>query len=196
MRNTTQGAALLAALAFSGLVATGAAAQGYDRYNDRSYGASARERQQERYYGSYGDYYVQDQYERGYRMGRDDERRARDQDARRGYGTASQLLDEARREIDNGNLRDAWITLGHAETNILNRAATRGDQAAAEGAIGAIRDARRAVQDREAWLARDRIQRAETLVERGRLVGARVSGEELAGAGVPGPAGPMAGGQR
>ena len=78
MRNTTQGAALLAALAFSGLVATGAAAQSYDRYDGRSSGsASIDDRQQERYGRSDSDRYLRDEYERGYRMGRDDERRAR-----------------------------------------------------------------------------------------------------------------------
>jgi tetratricopeptide (TPR) repeat protein len=131
------------------------------------------------------DSYLRGQYERGYRMGREDERRAREQASLRQYDQAMEYLDQARRQIRNGELREAWVALGRAETRLLTRVATadRDEQAATGGAIGAIREARRALEDQRPGHARDRVARAETLVERGRVIGATVPGARLSSPG-------------
>jgi hypothetical protein len=132
------------------------------------------------------DSYLRGQYDRGYRMGRDDERRARA--VSREYSEALEYLDLARSQIGDRDLRDAWVTLGRAETRLLTRATTasQGEQAARGGAIGAIRDARRALQDGATGHARNQIGRAEALVRRGQVVGMTASGGNIRGAGVPG----------
>jgi hypothetical protein len=106
-----------------------------------------------------------------------------------------EYLDLARRRIASGDLREAWIALGRAETRLLTRAtsAPEDEQAATGGAIGAIRQARRALEDRRMGLARERVERAETLVDRGRVIGSTVGGRRLSGAGAPGPGQPLTG---
>ena len=73
MSKTTSTAALAAAtLALGGLVAGGAHAQGFDRFQDRGFGGPSFG-QQERFGDAERSW--REQYERGYQMGRQDERR-------------------------------------------------------------------------------------------------------------------------
>jgi len=148
-----------------------------------------------------------DEHERGYRTGRAEERLMRDpafrervardrMEGRATYGQARDLLDMAQREIDRGNLRDAWVALGRAETRLITRAGrgTRDEQAATGGAVGAIRDAREALMDGNRGRAMDLTDRAQALVQRGNIIGEAVSGRLLSGAGIPGPEQPFTGG--
>lgn len=123
-------------------------------------------------------------YDRGYRMGRDDERRAwsdQDSDARAGM----EYLDIARQRLERGDLRAAWVALGRAETRFVTRAVPRGSQqeAATGAAVGAIRDAREAIEDRQIDRARGLTQRALSLASRGMLVGRNVPGSALGAGG-------------
>ncbi len=123
-------------------------------------------------------------YDRGYRMGRDEERRAwsdQDRESRAGM----EYLDIARQRLERGDLRAAWVALGRAETRFATRAVPRGsEQEAATGAaVGAIRDARDAIEDRELDRARGLTQRAMSLASRGMLVGRNVPGSALGAGG-------------
>lgn len=154
------------------------------------------------------DRYSREQFRRGYSAGRDDERRmgAGRGDERRSaggsesqdYTAAVELLDHAQRQMARGDLRGAWVALGRAETRLATRALQAGvdDEAAAGGAVGAVRAARRALREREVDLAQARAARAMDLAQRGMAVGRNVPGSALAGAGVPGPAEPFTGGGR
>lgn len=108
-------------------------------------------------------------------------------------GDAMELLRAGQASIARGELREAWEVLGRAETRLLTRAtpAPQGEQAAAGGAIGAIRSARQALNDRNADAARERTQQAISMVQSGNIVGANVPGGNLSGAGIPGPAQPL-----
>jgi hypothetical protein len=154
------------------------------------------------------DRYSREQFRRGYRAGRQDERRmsaGRGDERRAGrtedqdhYYAAIEFLDYAQRQMDRGDLRGAWAALGRAETRLATRALPEGadDEAAAGGAVGAIRAARRALRDRDMDLAQARTARAMDLAQRGVAVARNVPGATLAGAGVPGPAEPFARGGR
>ncbi|WP_372624042.1 hypothetical protein [Falsiroseomonas sp.] len=157
------------------------------------------------------------EYDRGRRMGREDERMGRERaaggqfdrdrymrdqmmrdrmESRATYGAARDYLDEARRQMDRGDLRAAWVALGRAETRLITRAG-RGfgdEQAAAGGAVGAIRAARDALQNRNTDRAMNLADRAEALVQRGYIIGETVSGRRLSGAGYPGERQPFMGG--
>lgn len=110
-------------------------------------------------------------------------------------GDPMDFLRLAQRATDQGALRTAWLALGRAETRLLSRVTTapQGEQAAAGGAIGAIRSARQALTERDVDLASERIERAMVLARGGNAVGANVSGAALTGAGIPGPAQPPTG---
>lgn len=110
-------------------------------------------------------------------------------------GDAMEFLRLAQRATDEGELRTAWLALGRAETRLLSRVTTapQGEQAAAGGAIGAIRSARQALTERDVDLASERVERAMVLARSGNAVGANVPGAALTGAGIPGPAQPLAG---
>jgi len=128
--------------------------------------------------------YGREAYDRGYRMGRDEERRAwsdQDRDQRAGM----EYLDIARQRLDSGDLRAAWVALGRAETRFLTRALPRGSQqeAASGAAIGAIRQARDAIENRDIDQARGLTRRAEVLADRGRLIGRNVPGSALGAGG-------------
>ena len=147
------------------------------------------------------DRYTREQFRRGYRAGREDERRAgtsggsgaADQD----YSAAMEFLDLAQRRMDQGDLRSAWIALGRAETRLATRSLPEdADHEAAGGAVGAVRAARQALRERDVDLAQARAARAADLVRSGAVVGRNVPGTSLAGAGVPGPAQPFTGGAR
>lgn len=150
------------------------------------------------------DRYAREQFRRGYRAGREDERRAgnsggsggADQD--HNYATATEFLDLAQRRMDQGDLRGAWVALGRAESRLAARSLPEGAdyEAAAGGAVGAIRAARQALRERDVDLAQARAARAMDLAQRGAAVARNVPGSALAGAGVPGPAEPFAGGGR
>lgn len=146
------------------------------------------------------DRYVREQFRRGYRAGRDDERRASNGDgsADQDYSAAMEFLDLAQRRMDQGDLRAAWTALGRAETRLATRALPQGAEyeAAAGGAVGAVRAARQALRDRDVDLAQARAARAADLVRSGAVVGRNAPGTSLAGAGVPGPAQPFTGGGR
>jgi hypothetical protein len=123
-------------------------------------------------------------YDRGYRMGRDDERRAwSDQD--RDVSAGLEYLDIARQRLDRGDLRAAWVALGRAETRFITRAIPRGtrQEAATGAAVGAIRDARDAIEDRQIDRARTLTDRAMSLANRGMLVGRNVPGSALGAGG-------------
>lgn len=146
-----------------------------------------------------------DAFERGYRQGRDEERMSRGgtaredmardwQDGRRSYGEARDQLDSARRQIERGDLRAAWVALGRAETRLITRATGRGadgELAAAGGAVGAIRDARQALANGARDRALDRVEMAQSLVRRGYIIGETVSGSRLSGAGSAGQGTPF-----
>jgi Sec-independent protein translocase protein TatA len=143
MRKITAGTALLAgSLALGGLGMGEAAAQGldrsYDRMDGRGYGSSMYDRQQERVGGS--DW--REQYERGYRLGREDERRRagamRGEGAPRDWGGASMgsaddqgvLILLIERDRQQQAMRDVRQALQEART-----ALQQGDQARARGAL-------------------------------------------------------------
>lgn len=146
------------------------------------------------------DRYSREQFRRGYRAGRDDERRASNGDgsADQDYGAAMEFLDLAQRRMGQGDLRAAWTALGRAETRLAARSLPQDAEyeAAAGGAVGAVRAARQALRDRDVDLAQARAARAADLVRGGAVVGRNVPGASLAGAGVPGPAQPFTGGGR
>lgn len=150
---------------------------------------------------SNADRHAREQFRRGYRAGRDDERRASssggaDQD--HSYGAAMEFLDLAQRRMDQGDLRAAWIALGRAESRLAARSLPEDadHEGAAGGAVGAVRAARQALRERDVDLAQARAARAADLVRSGAVVGRNVPGASLAGAGVPGPAQPFTGGGR
>ncbi|PWS35066.1 hypothetical protein DFH01_22355 [Falsiroseomonas bella] len=140
-------------------------------------------------------------FNRGYQAGMNDERMARerydrdramrDRDmggmGRATFDEARDYLGTARRQIDQGDLRSAWVSLGRAETRLVTRVDGRdqGGQAVTGGAVGAIREARQALRARDADRAEDLTRRAEALVRRG-YIGETVSGNMLSGAGEPG----------
>jgi hypothetical protein len=152
-----------------------------------------------------GDRWNRGAYDRGYQQGRAEERMMRDrsmrdqvmrdrEESRMIYSEARNYLDVARRQIERGDLRAAWVALGRAETRLITRAAGRGaqgEQAAAGGAIGAIREARGALENRNADRAMDLVQTAENRVQRGLIIGETVSGRLLSGAGFPGEGQPL-----
>ena len=137
-----------------------------------------------------------EQFERGYRAGRDEERRARVEVGGQEARAAMEFLDHARQQIDRGDLRAAWVALGRAETRLATRALPPGaeDEAATGAAVGAIRAARQALRERDADLALARTERAMNLAQRGAMVGRNVPGSALSGAGTPGPGQPLTGG--
>ncbi|NKC29726.1 hypothetical protein [Falsiroseomonas selenitidurans] len=143
-----------------------------------------------------------DAFDDGYRAGREDERRWRDRSSgmseARNERAAMEFLDHARMQIDRGNLREAWVALGQAETRLLTRAVPEGSagEAATGAAIGAIRSARRALEDREADRARWRTARAMELAARGQVVGSNTAGSRVNPAGEGGRGQPQASGDR
>ena len=155
------------------------------------------------------DRHAREQFLRGYRAGRDHQRRAMESagygsEERRAsggsqdHGAAMEFLDLAQRRMDQGDLRAAWVALGRAETRFATRALPEDpdDEAAVGGAVGAIRAARQALRERDVDLAQARAARAADLVRSSAVVGRNVPGASLAGAGVPGPAQPFTGGGR
>lgn len=132
-------------------------------------------------------------YDRGYFAGRNDERMAGQANERgrrewfaEGRGTyteARDYLDQARRQINQDDFRDAWLSLGRAETRLLTRAtsANAGEQAAAGGAVGAIRQARQALENRNPNLAMDLTQQAWNMVRQGYIIGENVAGSSVTG---------------
>ncbi len=149
------------------------------------------------------DRHAREQFWRGYRAGRDDERRELVVVVGRGgtrqeYGAAMEFLDFAQRRMDQGDLRGAWVALGRAEARLATRALPEDadHEAAAGGAAGAVRAARQALRERDVDLAQTRAARAMDLAQRGVAIGRNAPGTSLAGAGVPGPAEPFAGGGR
>lgn len=150
------------------------------------------------------DRYTREQFRRGYRAGREDERRASNSgggsaaDQEYSYGAAMEFLDLAQRRMDQGDLRSAWTALGRAESRLATRSLPddADHEAAAGGAVGAVRAARQALRERDVDLAQARAARAADLVRSGTVVGRNVPGASLAGAGVPGPAQPFTGGGR
>jgi hypothetical protein len=146
--------------------------------------------------------HAREQFWRGYRAGRDDERAALVVVGRGGggqeYGAAMEFLDLAQRRMDQGALRGAWTALGRAESRLATRALPEDadHEAAAGGAIGAIRAARQALRERDVELAQARAARATDLARSGNVVGRSVPGASLAGAGSPEPGQPLTGGGR
>ncbi|HEV7266996.1 MAG TPA: hypothetical protein VGN83_19100 [Falsiroseomonas sp.] len=136
-------------------------------------------------------------YGYGYRAGREDERSAGQRSAAmassRDQRAAMEFLDNARLQINRGNLREAWVALGQAETRLLTRALPEGSsgEAATGAAIGAIREARQALRDREVSRARSRTAEAMDLASSGRIVGRNTAGRQLDGAGRRGEGQPM-----
>ncbi|MGK7870520.1 hypothetical protein [Falsiroseomonas sp. E2-1-a20] len=140
---------------------------------------------------------TRDPYDYGYQAGRQDERssgsRSGGMSASRDQRAAMEFLDHARMQINRGNLREAWVALGQAETRLLTRALPEGSsgEAAQGAAIGAIREARQALRERETDRARARTDRAMNLASRGSVVGSNVPGWRMDGAGERGPGQPM-----
>jgi hypothetical protein len=138
-------------------------------------------------------------FERGYEAGRRDERMLRDRDVRdqamrdremnrAAFTDARDELATARREIERGDLRDAWVALGRAETRLVTRVLGQESEqrAATGGAVGAIREARSALRARDTDRALALTARAQELVREGFFIGENVSGGMLSGAGEPG----------
>lgn len=140
---------------------------------------------------------AREQFERGYRAGREDERRAGGESGDQEARAAMEFLDYARQQMERGDLRAAWIALGRAEVRFAPRSLPAGaDEAAAGAAVGAIRAARQALSERDVDLALARTERAINLAERGMIVGRNVPGRMLNGAGEPGAGQPLTGGGR
>ena len=210
MRFATKGMVALAAAVLGGsaIAPQPAAAQSYrEPYDSGPYGGS---------YGWAGrtgspslganeadmDRHAREQFLRGYRAGRDHERRASNSGGGGGgsqdYGAAMEFLDLAQRRMDQGDLRAAWVALGRAETRLATRSLPEDadDEAAAGGAVGAVRAARQALRERDVDLAQARAARAADLARSGAVVGRNVPGTSLAGAGSPGPGQPLTSGGR
>ncbi|MGE0221651.1 MAG: hypothetical protein AB7S57_00215 [Acetobacteraceae bacterium] len=114
------------------------------------------------------------------------------------YDSALGYLQRADQMMDRGSYRDAWIALGRAETRLLTRAGApnQGNEGATGGAVGAIRDARQALKDRDFAYAQERTERAIALADRGYAIGSYVQGNELTPAGRRGPDSPLTYGGR
>lgn len=220
MRNVTKGLVALAAatLGASAVAPPPAAAQPQSRepYDSGPYGGpygwSGRTFSDRLdHLGSFDedlDRHGREQFRRGYRAGREeerrmsagrgDERRAAGGSENQDYNAAMELLDYAQRQMARGDLRGAWVALGRAETRLATRSLPEGadDEAAAGGAVGAVRAARRALRERDVDLAQARTARAVDLAQKGIAIARNVPGSALAGAGVPGPAEPFTGGGR
>ena len=179
-------AAVTASLAVTSMPA---AARSEDRDRLEVFGPGERGRIEERG-GS-----TREQFERGYRVGRDDERWSS-----RGSGTqevraAMEFLDYACQQIESGHLRSAWVALGRAETRLASRSlsADSNDEAAAGAAVGGIRAARQALRERNADLAISRTEGAMEIASCGATVGRNVPSSALTGAGSLGPGRPLSG---
>ncbi|MBU8536605.1 hypothetical protein [Falsiroseomonas tokyonensis] len=140
---------------------------------------------------------ARDAYDYGYRAGREDERNAGQLSSgmasNRELRAAMEFLDNARMQINRGNLREAWVALGQAETRLLTRSLPEGSsgEAATGAAIGAIREARQALREREVDRARSRTARAMELASSGQIVGRNTAGWRLEGAGQRGEGQPL-----
>ncbi len=179
-----------ALLGGSAIVTSPAVAQSWDRYDSsrddsrsRYDGRDARSDDRDEMSRS-----ARDAYDRGYRAGREEERRRRGGDMSQDDRATMEFLDLARREMDRGDLRGAWVALGRAETRLLSRSLPEGStgEAAAGAAIGAIRAAREALIERDVEFARARTNRAMNLARQDAVVGRNVPGSMLSGAGVSG----------